>query len=57
MQDAVAEISHYKEFDYVIVNDVFDEALMQLKAIIISQRLVLIRQEAVLQFLLKSLQA
>lgn len=57
MRDAVAEISHYHEFDYLIVNDVFEDALVQLKAIIISQRLVLSRQELVLQSLLTSLQA
>ncbi len=39
MAKAVAEISHYQEFDYVVVNDDFDKALAQIKAIVQSQRL------------------
>ncbi|MCC2617544.1 guanylate kinase [Aestuariibacter halophilus] len=39
MEKAVAEISHYHEFDYVIVNDDFDAALAELDAIVISRRL------------------
>ena len=34
MRDAVSEMTHYKEFDYVVVNDEFDAALTDLKAII-----------------------
>lgn len=34
MRDAVSEMSHYKEFDYVVVNDDFDAALNDLQAII-----------------------
>jgi len=32
--DAVTEISHYDEFDYIVVNDDFDVALAELEAII-----------------------
>jgi guanylate kinase len=39
MQQAIAEISHYQEFDYVIVNDQFEVALQQLDAIVTSQNL------------------
>jgi guanylate kinase len=39
MQQATEEVSHYSEFDYLIVNDVFEEALKQLQAIILAQRL------------------
>ena len=39
MQQAVAEISHVKEADYVVVNDDFDVALAELRTIIVSQRL------------------
>ncbi|HYA12132.1 MAG TPA: guanylate kinase [Thermodesulfovibrionales bacterium] len=35
---AVEEIKKYREYDYVIVNKVFEEALKELEAIIISQR-------------------
>ena len=34
MRDAVSEMSHYAEYDYLIVNDVFEEALDCLDAII-----------------------
>jgi len=34
MQDAKSEISHYGEFDYMVVNDDFETALMDLEAII-----------------------
>jgi len=34
MREAVSEMSHYKEFDHVVVNDDFDAALNDLKAII-----------------------
>ncbi len=34
MRDAVAEMSHYDEFDHVVINDDFDAALDDLRAII-----------------------
>lgn len=39
MAKAVAEISHYHEFDFVVVNDDFEAALAELDAIVISRRL------------------
>ncbi|WP_038175417.1 guanylate kinase [Vibrio pacinii] len=39
MAEAKAEISHYREYDYVIINDDFDNALMDFKAIIRAERL------------------
>jgi guanylate kinase len=39
MQEAVSEMSHYTEFDYLIINDIFDAALAELECIIRSQRL------------------
>ena len=39
MQEAVAEISHYAEFDYLVVNDDFNTALNELESIIIANRL------------------
>lgn len=39
MAQAVSEMSHYNEYDFVIVNDDFDLALRDLKTIIFSQRL------------------
>ena len=39
MQDAVYEMSHCTEFDYLIVNDDFNQALAELRSIIICHRL------------------
>ena len=39
MAQAVAEMSHYAEYDYLIVNDDFDTALSDLKNIIRAERL------------------
>ena len=39
MAEAVEEMSHYEDGDYLVVNDDFDTALNQLEAIIVSQRL------------------
>ncbi|WP_396587983.1 guanylate kinase [Bermanella sp. R86510] len=39
MSEAVSEMSHYNEFDYLVVNDVFDVALDELKGIFIANRL------------------
>tara|TARA_B100000446_G_scaffold169441_1_gene174676 strand:+ start:50685 stop:51299 length:615 start_codon:yes stop_codon:yes gene_type:complete len=38
MLDAENEISHYVEFDYIIVNDDFEQALTSLSSIIVAQR-------------------
>jgi guanylate kinase len=40
MAKARDEISHYQEFDYIVVNDDFDQALADLSTIVASQRLV-----------------
>ncbi len=55
MQDAVAEMQHYDEYDYLLVNDDFDQALMQLKSIVISERLRKTRQKPALAALLAEL--
>lgn len=55
MRDAVAEIRHHDEFDYLVVNDVFAQALTELKSIIISNRLTRQRQLHNLRPLLASL--
>ncbi|WMY97185.1 MAG: guanylate kinase [Arsenophonus sp.] len=44
MAQAVDEIRHYKEYDYVIINDHFNTALKDLQSIIRSERLRLKRQ-------------
>jgi guanylate kinase len=35
---AVEEMSHYKEFDYLVFNDDFDTALAELRAIVLARR-------------------
>ncbi len=44
MRDARAELSHYPEYDYLVVNDVFEEALQQLGCIVTGERLRMARQ-------------
>jgi guanylate kinase len=39
MRDAQAEISHWKEFDFLIINDDFDESLYDLHSIVRSGKL------------------
>lgn len=40
MRDAVSEISHYDEFDYIVINDDFEQAKKDLSAIFVSNRLL-----------------
>lgn len=39
MNEAKEQMSHYKEFDYIVFNDKFEDALEDLKSIVRSQRL------------------
>jgi guanylate kinase len=55
MNVAVREMSHYVESDYLIVNKDFDEALAEMHAIVISQRLLTSRRQDELQELLQDL--
>lgn len=45
MQQAVTEMSHYPEADYLIVNDDFDDALLDLQGIVRAARLGMERQQ------------
>ncbi|VFP82258.1 guanylate kinase [Candidatus Erwinia haradaeae] len=45
MAQAMTEISHYVEYDYLIINQKFDDALIDLQTIIKSERLRLNRQK------------
>ena len=45
MAKAISEISHYNEYDYVIVNDNFEQALADLQAILRAERLTLTYQQ------------
>ena len=58
MIKAQDELSHYPEFDYLIVNDDFDKAALELRSIVIANRLKMARQvnkqSKLLSFLLSS---
>jgi guanylate kinase len=55
MRDAISEMSHYNEYDYLIVNDEFDQALKSLRDLIVCQRLRTPQQSKRLDGLLQSL--
>lgn len=55
MAAAVAEISHYEEFDYLVVNDDFEAALADLRSIVRCGRLSRARQGARHERLIASL--
>ncbi|WP_446809225.1 guanylate kinase [Methylomonas sp. 2BW1-5-20] len=55
MRDAVTEMSHYPEYDYLIVNDDFSLALRQLKSIVTANRLTQSQQQNTLAPLLQNL--
>ena len=57
MAEAVSEMSHYNEFDYVIVNDDFQTALIELKSILTAERLKQAGQAIRHQALIKQLLA
>lgn len=49
MSKAISEISHYNEYDYVIVNDDFDESLLNMRSIILSNRQKTDKQEHIIK--------
>ncbi|THB71627.1 MAG: guanylate kinase [Gammaproteobacteria bacterium] len=55
MRDAFSEISHYNEYDYVIINDQFEVALEELRIVMLAQRLRLDRQLEKLDVLLSGI--
>ncbi len=55
MRAAISEMSHYAEYDYIVVNDQFAEAVEQLRNIVHAQRLRTARQNARLAGLIGSL--
>ncbi len=57
MQDAKSEISHYGEFDYLVVNDDFETALVDLAAIIRDQHSSIPVQSTKLESMLADLLA
>jgi len=55
MTQASEEVSHYAEFDYLVINDLFEETLDSLQSIILAERLKMARQQAQHRDLLLSL--
>ncbi|WP_067863105.1 guanylate kinase [Neptuniibacter marinus] len=45
MSEAASEMSHYSEYDYLVINDNFDTALMELHGIFLAQRMKIDRQK------------
>ena len=54
-RQAVSKMSHYVEFDYLIINDDFNRALDELRSIFLANRLTLTKQQSDHQRLLKQL--
>lgn len=57
MAQAIGEISHYPEFDYLLVNDNFEQCLNELAGLVLSQRLKMTNQSLKYDQLLKDLLA
>lgn len=45
MSEALSEMSHYNEYDFLIINDQFDVALQDMQAVFSARRLELSRQQ------------
>ncbi|AWX14831.1 guanylate kinase [Mergibacter septicus] len=57
MEKAISEISHYDEYDYLIINDDFDQALTEIKVILKAEKLKAARQKLRHQLLIEQLLA
>lgn len=55
MRDAKSETSHFSEYDYLVVNDDFEDALAELKSIVLARRCRFGAQSERLSALLKEL--
>jgi guanylate kinase len=55
MQDAMSEMSHYTEYDYLIINDDFEEALIAFESIVSATRQLTRRQKLQHQSILDNL--
>lgn len=55
MAAAVSEMTHYVEYNYLVVNDDFDQAVQQLQAIVLASRQQLTKQQVRHQCLLTQL--
>jgi len=55
MHGARNEMSHYNEYDFIVINDDFDLAVEELKSLFVVDRLQLARQESQYKVMLESL--
>ncbi len=55
MQEAINEMTHYGEAQFIIINEDFDQALNEFRAVILAQRLTLANQQRKQQQLLANL--
>ena len=55
MDEANSEITHWAEYDYIIINNDIEKTLEKLKAILISERLRRVRQVGLIDFVRKVL--
>ncbi len=55
MRDAISEMSHYGEYDFLVINDDFEQAKDELKTIFLAQRLQIDAQSGRNGLLLQSL--
>ncbi|MBX2808760.1 MAG: guanylate kinase [Cellvibrionaceae bacterium] len=55
MQEAINEMSHYVEADWLIINEDFEQALSELQSIVFARRLRLLKQQAQHRALLQDL--
>ena len=55
MAEANSEITHWAEYDYIIINYEIDETLEKLKSILITERLKRVRQVGLIDFVRKLL--
>jgi guanylate kinase len=55
MDEANSEITHWAEYDYIIINNNIEKTLEKLKAILISERLKRVRQVGLIDFVRKVL--
>ena len=46
MAEAISEMSHYVEADYLVINDDFNQALEELRAILLCQRMSMAQQQS-----------
>lgn len=55
LSKAKEEMSHFVEYDYLVINDQFDQALTQLRSVILATRLTILRQSKRHEHLLQTL--